>query len=241
MSTQAIAPNGTLRIGVVSAPAASAFFVVQDAGGAVRGVTVDLGRALAQKLGLAAEITVFPNSGEVTDRLSAGALDVAFMPVDEERKRRVDFGPAYYLVESTYLVRGDSDIATLADVDRAHVRVVGIANTTTIRSAARTCKHASVVPVATVDEAMAQLRDGRADAVALSRDAFATLLREVPGARILDGGFQQTGVAIAVPKNRPAALAAASDFMRQAKRDGTVRRALDAAGLADEAVAPPHR
>ena len=34
------APTGKLRVGVVSAPAQSAFFVVKDAGGEPRGVTV---------------------------------------------------------------------------------------------------------------------------------------------------------------------------------------------------------
>jgi polar amino acid transport system substrate-binding protein len=45
------------------------------------------------------------------------------------------FGPAYCLVESTYMVTGASGIRTLAEVDRPGVRVVGIANTTTIRAA----------------------------------------------------------------------------------------------------------
>jgi polar amino acid transport system substrate-binding protein len=59
------------------------------------------------------------------------------MPVDEERKKRLDFGPAYCLVESTYMVTAASGIRTLAAVDRPGVRVVGIANTTTIRAAGR--------------------------------------------------------------------------------------------------------
>jgi polar amino acid transport system substrate-binding protein len=42
-----------------------------------------------------------------------------------------------------------------------------------------------------------------------------------------------------VPKNRPAALAYASAFMEAAKASGSVRRALDRAGMQDEAVAPP--
>jgi polar amino acid transport system substrate-binding protein len=46
------------------------------------------------------------------------------------------------------------------------------------------------------------------------------------------------GIAIAVQKGKPQALAAVTEFMEKAKRDGTVRRALDAAGYPDEAVAP---
>jgi polar amino acid transport system substrate-binding protein len=44
---------------------------------------------------------------------------------------------------------------------------------------------------------------------------------------------------VAVPKNRPASLAYVSTFIEQAKANGTVRRALDNAGLTKAAVAPP--
>jgi polar amino acid transport system substrate-binding protein len=107
----------------------------------------------------------------VTDATESGAIDVAFMPVDEERKKRVDLGPAYFIIESTYLVTGASGIKTVAEVDRPDVRVVGIANTTTIRAAGRSLKNTSISAATSVDEAMAMLRYGRADAFALSRGA----------------------------------------------------------------------
>jgi polar amino acid transport system substrate-binding protein len=59
-----------------------------------------------------------------------------------------------------------------------------------------------------------------------------------PGARIVDGGFQQTVIAIAVPKGRPAALDYVTKFMEEAKASGAVRRAMDRAGMQDLAVAP---
>ena len=233
-----LASTGKLRVGVVAAPSMSAFFVTQDAAGQPRGVTADLGAALADKLGVPVEFLVAPNSGEVTDALCAGALDVTFMPVDEERKQRVEFGPPYFMVESTYLVPARSGIGTLADVDRPGVRVVGIANTTTIRSAARSLKNTTIVAACSVDEAMAMLRAGQSDAFALSHDSLPPLAAGLPGSRILAGGFQQTVIAIAVPKNRPQALAAVTAFMADAKASGLVRRALDAAGFKDAAVAP---
>ena len=61
---------------------------------------------------------------------------------------------------------------------------------------------------------------------------------KLPGARILPGNFQQTGIAIAVPKGRAAALKAASALLDNAKKSGLVRRALDAAGFKDADVAP---
>jgi polar amino acid transport system substrate-binding protein len=160
------------------------------------------------------------------------------MPVDEERKQRVDFGPAYYLIESTYMATGASGIRTVAEVDRPNVRIVGIANTTTIRAAGRSLTRTTISPVTSVDEAVTMLRDGKADAFALSRDSLPPFVAALPGSRIVDGGFQHTGIAIAVPKNRPNALAYVTTFLDNAKSSGSVRRALDRAGFPNDPVAP---
>jgi len=61
------------------------------------------------------------------------------------------------------------------------------------------------------------LSAGAADAFALTHDALPALAARLPGSRILDGSFLQSGVAIAVPKNRLNALAYATTFMEDAK------------------------
>ncbi len=233
-----LAPTGTLRVGVAVAPSPSPLFVVKDAAGAPRGVTVDLGRALASEAGLPVEFVTAPNTGELTDALEAGRIDVSFMPVDDERKKRIAFGPVYFEVESTYMVTAASGIRTVAEVDRSGVRVVGIANTSTIRAAGRTLKHTAIQAAPSVGEAMTMMTGGAADAFALSRDSLPPFVKQLPGSRIVEGGFQFTGIAIAVPKSRPQALAVASAFMEKAKATGLVRRALDNAGLKALAVAP---
>lgn len=238
MAAKELAPTGRLRFGVVFAPAMSALFVVKDRDGTPRGVTADLATELAQRLGVPVDFTVAPNTGLITDALATAAIDAAFMPVDEERKKRVDFGPAYCMVESTYLVTGPSGIATLAEVDRPNVRVVGIANTTTIRAAGRTLKNTQPIAATSIDDAVAMLHAGQADAFALGRDSLPDFLPQFPGSRIVDGGFQQTGIAIAVPKGRPQALSYVTEFMRDAKASGSVRRALDRARMQALAVAP---
>jgi polar amino acid transport system substrate-binding protein len=181
---------------------------------------------------------VAANSGLITDATEFGAIDVSFMPVDEERKKRVDFGPAYFLIESTYVATAASGFKTVVDVDRANARIIGIANTTTIRAAARSLKNTTIAPVASVDEALGLMHVGKADAFALSRDSLTPLVAQLPGSRIVDGGFQHTAISIAVPKNRPNALAYVTAFLDGAKASGSVRRALDQAGFPNEPVAP---
>jgi polar amino acid transport system substrate-binding protein len=233
-----LAPTGRLRIGVAYAPAPTPVFVAKDARGEVHGVPLDLGTALATELGVPSEIRVAATNGELTDALSSGTIDVGFMPADSERRKRVDFSPAYFVIESTYLALG-SDIKTMADVDRPEVTVVGAEGSTTLRAAARSLRTAKVVPAKSIDEAMDLMRSGTAQAFALAHDSLPTLKKTLPGSRILDGAFQTTGVAIAVQKNRTAALAYVARFIEDAKASGIVRRAFNDAGLQSLPIAPP--
>ncbi len=226
-----------LRVGIGVAPVSSAFWATKDAAGKPKGVTVDLGAALAQKLGVPVEYKIYSSSGEVTEAGARAEWDVSFMPYDGERAKKVVFGPNYYLFVSTYLVPAGSPIQKFDEVDRAGVKVAGVANTTTIRSAERALKNATVIGFTSVDEILEKLKAGEVQAVGLGKESLESLQPKLPGARILDGHFHATGVAVAVPPGRAASLAYVSAFLEEAKASGVVRKALDANGLSG-AVAP---
>ncbi|MCJ2052023.1 transporter substrate-binding domain-containing protein [Methylobacterium sp. J-070] len=234
----ALAPTGTLRVGLIEAPSAGLIFVGRSEVGAPEGVTADLSADLAHGLGLPIAVTLFPNSGAAAAALQAGTIDVSFMPVDATRRQVLDFGPGYYDLESTYLASGASGITDVAQVDRPGIRVLAIDGTTTLRAAARTLKRTQPVAVPSVAEAVDRMRAGEAEAFALSRDTLRPVVPQVPGSRIVSGGFQQTQVAVAIPKHRPAALAYVTAWLEAAKRTGTVRRIFDARGFGSDAVAP---
>lgn len=235
-----LAPGGTLRIGIAVGPTGSPLWATNDpATGKPRGVTVDLGRALAAKLGVTPALVVHASSGEITDAAGTGAWDVSFMPVDDARRQRVDFGPDYALGESTYLIAPGLPITSIAEVDQAGIRVAGVENTTTIRAARRLLKNTPVRGAKGATEILELLCAGSVDAIALGRDSLEDFAAIVPGTRVLDGHFWEVGVAIAVPKGRPAVLAYVSTFIEEAKADGAVSRAFAAAGLKGAKVAPP--
>ena len=234
-----VAPTGELRFGVAFAPEQSTFFVSKDAAGAPHGVTVDLANDLARSIGRPVEFLMAPNTGILTDALTSGALDVAFMPVDEERRQKLLIGPVYFIGQNTYLVRAGSDIRTIAEVDRPGVRVIGIANTTTIRGAATALTKTQIEAAVSVDVALEMMRSGKADAFALTRDTLVSMAQKVPGSRVLDGAFRQVSFAIVVPKNRPEALVYVSKWLESAKASGVVRKAFDDSGFTQAEVAPP--
>jgi polar amino acid transport system substrate-binding protein len=234
-----LAPTGKLRVGVAVGPSGSPLWAIKDpATGKPAGVTVDLGAALAAKLGVPVEYVVYASSGEITEAVTSGAWDVGFMPVDEERKKKIDFGPNYSLGESTYLVGPGSNIRTLADVDKPGVRVVGVENTTTIRAARRVLKNATVTGTKGSGETFDLLKAGKVDAIGLGRDSLEDFAAQLPGSHVLEEHFWAVGTAIAIAKNKPAALAYVTEFIEAAKADGTVKKAFDNAKLKAAKVAP---
>jgi polar amino acid transport system substrate-binding protein len=234
-----LTPTGKLRVAIAVGPAPSGIYVIKDeASGKYRGVTIDLSAALAKKLGAEIEYVPYSGSGDIQGAASKDAWDVTFMPVDEERKKFVDFGSPYHLLQSTYLVAPGSTIQTVADADKAGVRIAGVKDTATFRASNRASPNATHIALAGVEAAIELMRDGKADAIALGRATLGGVAAKIPGARILDGGFLNSTTAVAVTKGKPEALAYVSAFIEEAKASGLVRRAFDDIGLKNEQVAP---
>jgi polar amino acid transport system substrate-binding protein len=233
-----LAATGKLRVAIAIAPTPSAQFAVKDEAGNYRGVAVILGTALAKKLGVPVQLLAHNGSGEIQNSAADNKWDVAFLPVDEERKKFVDFGNAYHLLQSTYLVGPAAKVASVAAANTAGVRIGGVANTATFRTSNKTAPNAAHVAYDKADAAVAALQAGDVDALAFSRESLTGLAPKVPGSRILDGGFLNSTTSVAVPKGRPAALAYVTEFIEEAKASGLVRKALDEMGLTASQVAP---
>lgn len=233
-----LAPTETLRVAIAVGPAPSALYTIKAAGGTPRGVAVDLGTALAKKIGKPVHFVEYLASGAITNDADKGVWDVTFMPVDAERAKRVSFGAAYHLLNSTYLVTENAPVKTVADADKPGIRIAIVDGTATSRAAMAASKNATFIVIGGVDEGVALLKDGKADAIALSRESLGGLVGKLPGSRILDGGFLNSYTAAAVPNGKPEALAYLTAFVEEMKASGAVRKSFDDIGLKTAVVAP---
>lgn len=229
-------PTGKLRVGIAVGKEPSALFVLKDGDG-YKGVAIELGKGMAAKLGVPVEFVAYQSSPEIIADANAGKWDVTFMPVDETRKKIIDFGAPYHVLQSTYMVAPGSKIQKLEDVG-AGVRVAGIEGTATFRAAQASAKDATFINVPSPAGAAALLQEGKADAIAFSREALTGFAAKMPGTRILDGGFLNSTTAVAVPKGRAAAHAYVTAYVEEAKASGLVRKAFDSVGLQVATVAP---
>lgn len=235
---QTLAPTGRLRVGVAVGNAISATWTKHDPAGKPAGPTADLAAIFAERIGLPFALIEYGSSGHIIQAASSGNWDVAFTPVDAERKAIVDFGPAFALGESTYMVPAGSSIASLADVDRPGIRIFGVENTATIRASVGSLSNTTAIGLKSLDGVMTKFRNGEADAIALGKESLLSILADFPGARILDGHFLALATALAVPKCHAVALKVFGGLLEELKADGTVRAIFDKHGMTSTTVAP---
>ena len=235
-----IAPTGKLRAAISVGPAANQFRATIDpATKQPRGVPVDLANALGRKLGVPVQLVTYSNYPDLLEAAGHDAWDVTFLTFDQERAKVIDFGPAYFLYEFTYLVPAGSAIQSQDEVDRPGVRIAVAEGSVTARNREQSLKSATLKRFKTLAEIRDQVRAGYVDAAAAGRETLSGLANQLPGSRVLNGAYYVEGVAIAVPKGRPEPLTYVSDFIETAKATGLVRQAFDSAGFKQAAVAPP--
>lgn len=217
-----LAPTGKLRVGLNTN----------------NRLTTAVGKDLATELGrrLALEVTFreYPSPGAVIDAVGK-EWDLAFVAADPDREADSAFTPPYVELDATYLVRGDSPIHTLADVDRAGVRIATGATSAYTLVMKRELKQARLVFVGGED-ALAQLRAGTIDAIAGLRDALLQTATRVPNARVLADNITRAQQAVAVPKARTAALAYLATFLADVKSSGFLEQSIQKTGFVGAAI-----
>lgn len=231
----ALAPTGTLRVGVY--PGSPTSLVRGPGAGEMRGVTVDIGRALAQRLGVPVDFVVLERVPEVIDALKAGRVDFTITNASPARAREVDFTPPLIGIESGYLVAAASPLRTQAEVDRAGVRVGVTQGSTSQGVLSRDLKQARLVVAPSVSAATQMLRQGELDAFATNKAILFEMADQLPGSRVLEGRWGMEQLAIAVPQGRTAAAAWLQAFAADVTAKGLVQQAAQRAGLRG-AVAP---
>lgn len=236
----ALAPTGRLRTGLILS---NPVLVQRDAAtGTLGGVSVEVARALADRLGVPLEPVPYANPARYAESLRGDIpWDAGFAARDPARGEFVEFSPTYMEVDNVFLVPPGSRLSAVADVDRAGVRVAVPQGSAPDLFLTRTLRNAEVIRVpGGTEAAVLVLASGRADAYGENAQFLHGVMARLPsGTRILEGRFNVVQMAIAVPKGRDAVgLDYLGHFIAEVKRDGTVPRAIGRAGLRGVHVAP---
>lgn len=233
----AFAPTGRLRASIntgnpiLAAPG--------PAIGTAQGVSVDLARGFAQRLGVPLELVVFDTAAKSVDAVTQEQADIGFFAIDPKRGEGIHFTAAYVLIEGCYAVRHDSPLTAMAQVDSAGTRVVVGKGSAYDLYLSRELKHATILHAPSSPAVVDYFLEQGADVAAGVKQQLEADAQRLGGLRLLPGRFMVIQQAMGSPRSRGAEAAAAlAAYVEDMKRSGFVADALARHGISGAAVAP---
>lgn len=235
--TKDLAPTGRLRAAINLGNSVLAQGTPQEP----RGLSVDLAREVARRIGLPLDFTVYDAAGKVFEANKTGAWDIAFMAREPQRAAEVEFTTPYVLIEGTYLVLKDSPLQKVEDVDKPGIKIAVGRNSAYDLFLTRNIKNAEIVRAAAggcclmVELFLAE----KLDAAAGVKAALLDYAAKDPKVRVMDGRFQVIEQAMGTPKGRTTAAAWLKSFVEEMKASGFVAEGLKRSNQTSATVAPP--
>lgn len=232
-----LAPTGVLRAGINM----SNFLLVtgKAANGDPDGVSPDMARELARRLGIPVKLIPFKSPGELADEAGNNVWDIGNIGAEPARAETIAFTAAYAEIASTYLVPAGSPIKSIAEVDRPGVRIAVTGRSAYGLWLDRNIKHAELVRSDTLDSAVEQFVNEKLDVLAGLKPRLLTDVEKLPGARILDGQFSAVQQAIGTPKRNTKAAPYLRAYVEEAKSSGFVAGLIERHKVRGLSVAPP--
>jgi polar amino acid transport system substrate-binding protein len=224
-----IAPGGTLRAAInMSNPL---LVTGTTATGDPVGVSPDLARAIADRLGVAISYVQFASPGEVADAADSDVWDIGLIGAEPARAERIAFSSAYVEIEATYLVPAGSPFSHIDDVDQPGVRIAVSNRSAYDLYLTRILKHAELHRAKGLASTVELFTGKKLDALAGLRPALNDDVKKLPGTRILDGRFTTVQQAVGTQLENTKAAAFLQNFVMEVRKSGVVASLIERHGV----------
>ncbi|HEY3527957.1 MAG TPA: transporter substrate-binding domain-containing protein [Nocardioides sp.] len=228
-----LAPEGVLRAAINLGNPVLATGTPEEPSG----VTVDLAREIASRLGVEARLRCFDAARKSFEALHTGVADIGFLAIEPEREADLAFTAPYALIEGVYVVPEATAIAAPDEVDRHGIRV-GVKRGSAYDL--HLTRNLAAAEVVRGEEGVDVFADQHLEVGAGIRQPTTTWADEHPGHRILEPAFMQIRQAVATTRGRDAlTIDFLRDLVEELKASGFVSDALTRSGRIDVTVAPP--
>lgn len=233
---RAFAPTGRLRASINTG---NPILAATDAQAGARGVSVDLARGFAERLGVPLELVVFDTAGKSVDAVTQEQADIGFFAIDPKRGEGIHFTAPYVLIEGCYAVRDDSPLTANEHVDRPGTRVVVGQGSAYDLHLTRALENATLLRAPSSQAVVETFLAEGAEVAAGVRQQLEADMARAGGMRLLPGRFMVIQQAMGCPRSRgEAAAAALRAYVEEMKASGFVAQALQRHGISGASVAP---
>lgn len=230
-----LAPQGVLRASInLGNPV-----LAQGTSDQPSGVTVDLAREVAARLGANVQFSCFDAARHSFQATVAGDTDLCFLAIEPARQDEISFTAPYALIEGAFAVPRDSAITTVAHVDRPGVRVGVKQSSAYDLYLSRTLTQASVVRGT---DGVDAFRTGGLEVAAGIRGPIVAFVAANPDLRMIDEPFMQIRQALGTRRDAPAAISQfLQELVEELTASGFIAAALQRSGQTSATVAPAAR
>src|SRR4051812_2785317 len=115
-----LAPTGKLRAAINYG---NGVLAQKGPDGEPRGVSAELLRELAKRLGVPLEYVTFTAAGKAFKAAKENKVDVLFVAIEPVRAAEVEVSPPYVLIDGAYLVLNDSTAPEPTDLDQLSIHI----------------------------------------------------------------------------------------------------------------------
>ncbi len=180
-----IAPQGKLRV-AMNAQTPVLLTRTPD-GKIIGGVAVDVGKFIAEKLGVSFDLVAYANADAYTQSFGKGEWDVGFGTRTPLVAEKADFILDLLLTDYMFVAAPGREFADAAQVDRPGVKIGVGQNSTSDQFLSRTLKSAELVRLPGGGKSIEALRSGQVDVWAASASAVQQVADRLPGTKVVPG------------------------------------------------------
>ena len=209
--------------------------------GELGGPAVDLARELARQRGVGVALVGVQTPQNVIDAVRTGQADVGFVAYNPERAGAVEFSRPFMLVQQSFLVKQDSPIRSVKEIDQPNLKVGARKGDSMALYLARTLKQAKLVEISESNggEGVQALAAGEVDAFGSNRQRLSDTLRVATGLRLLPDDLYSVEQTIIVPAGNTQMLYTVNEFIDEVRRSGFLAASITRSGVVGIAVAAP--
>jgi ABC-type amino acid transport substrate-binding protein len=162
------------------------------------------------------------NSAQRIPLLQEGGVDIiaATMTINDERKQQIDFSDVYYMAGQSLLVKKESTVTKIQDLDKADKSVCSATGSTSEKNLTVFAPNAKPLMFPGYAECVAALQQGRVDAVTTDDIILAGFVAQDPTLKMVGGTFTQEPYGLGIAKSSTGLLEFTNGLLRTMKTNG---------------------
>ncbi|MDC3286488.1 transporter substrate-binding domain-containing protein [Alphaproteobacteria bacterium] len=228
----ALAPHGELRAAINM----SNFLLVsgRSADGGPDGLSPDLAKEIARRLGVPCRLVPFEGPGQLADAVGQDIWDIGNIALEPERAQTIDFSTSYIKIDANFLVRNGSSFTTNAEIDKPGVEIILYNRSAYDLWLKENFSHPDFLRVASIKESHEIFYAGMGDVLASLKPRLLDELANIDGYRVIEQPFTSINQSIGIQKGHSAAVVFLNSLIAELSGNGFIEQSLKRHGVEEK-------